>query len=107
MQPYFRCCVALLLSALGTSPSFAQSSASCDAYARDYAHNASRQGQVLRGGAVGSLVGFGIGSFAGAAGTGAAIGAGIGMVGGGLRRAGSADRLYRAAYDDCMAARRR
>jgi hypothetical protein len=84
----------------------AQSSDACDRYARSYAQNESRQGQVLRGGAIGSLVGLGLGSIGGAAGTGAAIGAGIGMIGGGVKRAGTADRLYRGAYDDCMAGRR-
>lgn len=82
------------------------SSAACDNYARNYANNASRQGQVLRGGAIGSLVGLGIGSIAGAGGTGAAIGAGIGIIGGGARRVSAADRAYNAAYQDCMAGRR-
>ena len=79
------------------------SAVACDHYARAYSNNASRQGQVLRGGAVGSLVGLGIGSIAGAAGAGAAIGAGIGIIGGGIRRVSTADRMYNAAYRDCMA----
>ena len=82
-----------------------KSSMACDAYARNYAQNASRQGQVLGGGAKGSLLGAGIGAFAGAAGVGAAIGAGIGIIGGGARRNADAERMYRAAYQDCMAGR--
>ena len=81
------------------------SALACDSYARNYSQNTSRQGQVLRGGAVGSLVGLGIGSIAGAGGAGAAIGAGIGVIGGGLRRGASADRTYNAAYQDCMSGR--
>ena len=81
------------------------SAAACDSYARNYAQGTSRQGQVLRGGAVGSLVGLGIGSIAGAGGAGAAIGAGIGVIGGGIRRSASADRTYNAAYQDCMSGR--
>src|SRR4051795_908146 len=46
----------------------AQSARVCDAYARNYATNASRQGQVLGRGAVGSALGAGIGAaFGGAA----------------------------------------
>jgi hypothetical protein len=82
-----------------------QSSTACDAFARNYAHNASRQGQVLGRGAMGGLLGGGIGAIAGAAGAGAVIGAGIGMIGGGARRGADAERIYRAAYQDCMAGR--
>jgi len=90
----------------GVEMASAQPSATaCDSYARNYAQGTSRQGQVLRGGAVGSLVGLGIGSIAGAGGAGAAIGAGIGVIGGGLRRGASADRTYNAAYQDCMSGR--
>jgi hypothetical protein len=78
------------------------SASSCDNYARNYANQASRQGQVLRRGAAGSLVGLGIGSIVGASGTGAAVGAAIGMIGGGMRRSSTADRMYDAAYQDCM-----
>ena len=74
----------------------------CDNYARNYSNQASRQGQVLRRGAAGSLLGLGIGSIAGAAGTGAAVGAAVGVIGGGLRRSSTADRMYDAAYHDCM-----
>jgi hypothetical protein len=90
-----------IASAQGSRPS----ATACDSYARNYASNASRQGQVLRGGAVGSLVGLGLGSITGAAGAGAAIGAGIGMIGGGIGRSATADRMYNAAYQDCISGR--
>jgi hypothetical protein len=83
----------------------AQSATVCDAYSRNYAHNASRQGQVIGRGAFGSLVGLGIGAAFGGAAAGAAIGAGIGLVSGGSARQKTADRMYRAAYQDCMAGR--
>jgi len=83
----------------------AASATVCESYARDYARNASRQGQVLGSGAVGALVGLGIGSIFGAGGLGAAVGGGFGAVGGGARRAATADAMYRAAYRDCMAGR--
>ena len=95
----------LVFWSAGVGIASTQSSGACDSYARSYAQNGSRQGQVLRGGAIGSLVGLGLGSIGGAAGTGAAIGAGLGMIGGGVKRAGTADRLYRDAYNDCMAGR--
>jgi hypothetical protein len=78
------------------------SAVACDNYARNYANQESRQGQVLRRGAAGSLLGLGIGSIAGAGGTGAAVGAAVGIIGGGLRRNSTADRMYDAAYHDCM-----
>jgi hypothetical protein len=102
-----RSCLALALLAVSALPSRAQSGVNCGHYANSYAQNASRQGQVLRGGAVGSLVGLGIGSIAGAGGAGAAIGAGIGMIGGGIQRANRADKIYQNAYGDCMSARHR
>ena len=43
-------------------------------------------GEVVKGGAVGALLGLGIGSLAGEAGKGAAIGAGAGALFGGLRK---------------------
>jgi hypothetical protein len=61
---------------------------------------------MLGGAAVGSLVGLGIGAIAGGAGVGAAIGAGVGLIGGGARRQSTADRMYNAAYQDCMAGTR-
>jgi hypothetical protein len=78
------------------------SAVTCDNYARSYANQSSRQGQVLRGGAVGSLVGLGLGSIAGAGGVGAAVGATVGVIGGGMRRTSTADQMYNAAYRDCM-----
>jgi hypothetical protein len=81
------------------------SAATCDNYARNYAESASRQGQVLRGGAAGGLVGLALGSIGGAAGAGAAIGAGIGMIGGGMNRTSAASKMYESAYIDCMGRR--
>ena len=97
--------LAVLAGQVGEVAAQRPSAVSCDAYARSYANDRSRQGQVLRGGAVGSLVGLGIGSIAGAGGAGAAIGAGIGVIGGGMRRSTTSDRMYDAAYQDCMARR--
>ena len=88
-----------LADAQGTGPS----AVACDNFARNYANNASRQGQVLGGGAVGSLAGLGIGSIVGAAGVGAAVGATVGLIGGGARRQNTAQTMYNAAYQDCMA----
>jgi hypothetical protein len=67
----------LMLSVVGAGGVRAQSATACDAYARSYANDASRQGQILRGGAKGGLVGLGIGAIAGGAGVGAAIGGGL------------------------------
>lgn len=101
------CSLALAVGPImsGVAAAQTQSAKVCDAYASDYAHNASRQGQVLGGGAVGSLLGAGIGAIAGAAGVGAAIGAGIGMIGGGAKRSSDAQRLYTTAFNNCMAGR--
>jgi hypothetical protein len=83
----------------------AQSATVCDAYARNYAKNASRHGQVLGRGAVGSALGAGIRAAFGGAAVGAAVGGGIGLISGGSRRSQTADRMYNAAYQDCMAGR--
>jgi hypothetical protein len=83
----------------------AASATVCDAYARNYARDASRQGQVLGRGAVGSLIGLGIGAATGGAAVGAAIGGGVGVISGGARRQNTADRMYQAAFQDCMAGR--
>lgn len=100
---------ALALMAGLAGPAYAQSSRPssivCDSFARNYAQNSSRQGQVFKGAGVGSLVGLGIGALAGGAGIGAAVGATIGGIGGGARRQADADRIYAAAYQDCMAGR--
>jgi hypothetical protein len=85
----------------------AQSAVVCDGYARQYAENASKQGQMLGRGAVGSLVGAGIGLAFGGAAVGAAIGGGLGLVSGGAKRNETANRMYNAAYQDCMAGRTR
>ena len=100
-------CSVLLLATFATPGAMAQPSDKaaeyCASYARDYAYKASRQGQVLRGGAIGSLIGLGIGSIGAAGGAGAAIGAGVGAIAGGARRAQDADQLFIHAYDDCIA----
>jgi len=84
-----------------------QSAVVCDGYARQYSENKSRQGQVLGGGAVGSLLGAGIGLAFGGPAAGAAIGGALGMVSGGAKRSQAANQLYNAAYQDCMAGRTR
>jgi hypothetical protein len=96
----------LFLATNARAQSARPSAASCDRYAHNYAKNASRQGQVLGGAAVGSLVGLGIGAIAGGAGVGAAIGGGIGAIGGGVRRSSSYNNIYQSVYRDCMAGRR-
>ena len=85
----------------------AQSAKYCDQVARNYSQNASRQGQVIGRGAVGSLLGAGIGAAFGGAAAGAAIGGSIGVLSGGSSRRSTADRMYHAAYQDCMAGRMR
>ena len=105
-------CAVMCLAGLGFSWAScdiakAQSATACDAHARNYAQNASRQGQVIGRGAFGSLVGVGIGAAFGGAAAGAAIGGGIGLISGGSSRRKTADRMYRAAYEDCMAGRLR
>ena len=51
------------------------------------------------------IIGLGIGAATGGAGAGAAIGAGVGLIGGGAKRQKTADQMYNAAYQDCMADR--
>jgi len=101
--------LAILLTIASNSHVVAQNSGrsaiACDAFARDYAANASRRGQVLGGAATGSLLGLGIGALAGASGVGAAVGATVGFIGGGARRHSDAQRMYNVAYQDCMAGR--
>jgi hypothetical protein len=96
----------LAISAFG-NPAAAQSARACSAWAHDYARHASRQGQVLGRGAVGAALGAGVGAAFGGAGAGAAIGGGLGVVSGGVRRQQSFDRIYNAAFRDCMAGRAR
>ena len=82
------------------------SDVACDSYAHNYAQRASAQGQILGGGATGSLIGLGIGALFAASGVGAAIGATVGLVGGGMAREQRAQQIYAAAYQDCVAGRR-
>lgn len=89
----------------GVADAQSASAVRCDNYARSFAQNNSRQGQVLGSTAVGSLVGLGIGAIAGGAGVGAAIGAGVGLIGGGARRQATFQQMYNAAFQDCMAGR--
>jgi len=96
---------ALLTATAHSNTTYAQSATVCDSYARNYSQNASRQGQVLGRGALGSLVGAGIGAAFGGAAIGAAIGGGLGLIGGGSKRQKTANRMYNAAYQDCMAGR--
>ena len=103
-------CCAVLMTGPVPAPSSAQTSrpsaTECDRYARNYAENNSRRGQVLGSGARGSLLGAGIGAIAGDAGIGAAVGGGLGLIAGGSRRRATADRMYDVAFQDCMAGRR-
>ena len=93
----------LLMTGIANAQSRTPSAIMCDHFARDYSQSASARGQMLGGAAAGSLLGLGIGSIAGKAGVGAAVGAGVGLIGGGARRQADAQRLYNAAYQDCMA----
>jgi len=95
----------LVMADFADAQSSRRSAVSCDNYARNYSENASRQGQMLGGAAMGSLVGLGIGAIAGGAGVGAAVGAGVGLIGGGARRQNTASKMYNAAYQDCMSGR--
>ena len=95
----------LATSAFSSPATAAPSARACDAWARNYATHASRQGQVLGRGAVGAGLGAGIGAAFGGPAAGAAIGGGIGMVSGGARRQQTFDRIYNAAFQDCMAGR--
>ena len=78
------------------------SALACDSYAANYARNASMQGDILAGGAFGSLAGLGIGALFAASGVGAAIGATAGIIGGGAVRNQREQQLYAAAYYDCL-----
>jgi len=97
--------VLVVLTGAANAQSYRPSAVVCDSYARSYAEQASRQGQVLRGAGGGSLIGLGLGALAGASGVGAAIGATIGGIGGGAKRQQTATRMYEVAYQDCMAGR--
>lgn len=93
------------LSFAGPGIAHAQSAKVCDAFARNHAESASRQGRVIGRGAAGSAVGAGIGAAFGGAAAGAAIGGGLGLAAGSARRQQTFDQIYRAAFDDCMAGR--
>src|SRR4051812_29864564 len=95
----------LLVTATNADAQSSRSAVSCDNQARYYSQKSSKQGQLLGGAAKGSLIGLGIGAIAGGAGVGAAIGAGVGLITGGAKRNTTADRMYSAAYQDCMAGR--
>src|SRR5262245_35066696 len=99
------CLQAVIVAVPGAAYAQRPSAVVCDSYARSYAEQASRQGQVLRGAGGGSLIGLGLGALAGASGVGAAIGATIGGIGGGARRQQTASRMYEVAFQDCMAGR--
>ena len=79
----------------------------CDNFARNYAQQASAKGQLFGGGAVGSLLGLGIAAATGGGSLalGAAVGGTVGMIGGGSVRQKTAQQMYGAAYQDCMAGR--
>ena len=81
---------------------YAASSTACDAFARDYARNASRQGHVVRRGLLGRLIG---GVATGGAAAGVAVGSDVGILSGDRKRQRQAEKIYRAAYRDCMAGR--
>ncbi len=89
----------------GFEPAYAASAQVCDAYARSQSKKNSRKGQVLGGTIVGSAVGVGIVALTGGAALPAAavVGGGIGGIVGGSSRKKEADKIYRAAYEDCMA----
>lgn len=97
-------CAAVLLLASMPVEVFAAppSSRVCDAWARDYARAASRQGQTVRRGLLGGVIGLGIGAATGGAAAGAAIGGGVGAISGGAQRQRTFDQIYAAAYRDCM-----
>lgn len=81
------------------------SAAECDAYARNYARDESRQGQIFGATGLGSLGGFALGSIWAASGVGAAIGAGVGLIAGLLIRTEDAGQIYNVAFRECMAGR--
>lgn len=105
------CLSGLLFAVVATSATArprayaAPSATVCESWADSYARRASREGEVLGGTALGSAAGFGIGSIFAASGIGAAIGAVVGIAGGIVVREQRYEKIYRAAYSDCMAGR--
>ena len=81
------------------------SAAECDVYARNYARDESRQGQILGATGLSTLGGFAIGSIWAASGIGAAIGLGVGLIGGLIVRTEDANQIYSVAFRECMAGR--
>ena len=80
------------------------SRAYCDAYARDVANRKAGAQQVVKGAAVGALLGLGVGAIAGghhALRNGALIGGGVGAVAGGVNANGKWRKYYNRAYDRC------
>ena len=67
-----------------------------------HARNASRQGHVVRRGLFGGLLGA---AATGGAAAGVAVGTGVGVLSGDRKRQRQAEKIYRAAYRDCMAGR--
>lgn len=100
------CLAAAGLVLVAATPASAQSSASCDRYARNVANsNSNAAGNVLGGAAVGAVGGAIIGGIVGGGrgvGRGAAIGGGVGAVGGAAQHSAEWNQIYRSAYDDCM-----
>jgi hypothetical protein len=97
----FICALTIAVS-VSSHNTYAASSRACDAFARDYARNASRQGYVVRRGLLGGLIG---GVATGGAAAGVAVGTGVGLFSGDRKRQRRAEKIYRAAYRDCMAGR--
>lgn len=84
---------------------YAPSATYCDSYARNYAQRNTGGGIIggaLGGAASGGLLGGIFGGRRRGAGRGAAIGAIFGGVAGGVRQSRDRERMYRAAFDDCM-----
>lgn len=82
------CALALVISAYFET-AHAASSRACDAFARDYARNASRQGHVVRRGLFGGLLGAA--ATVGAA-AGVAVGTGVGVLSGDRKRQRQAEK---------------
>ena len=89
------------------TPAAAQSRQACEVFARNYAANASRQGKMLGGAFMGTIVGLGIAAATGGAAlpAAAAIGGSIGAVGGSASRVHDSNTAYARAFSDCMAGR--
>ena len=91
-----------ITTTVDVAPASAQH-ARCHNYATATADSTGARGGNVAGGAIaGGLAGAVIGSFAGNAGRGAAIGGTAGAVGGLVRGSQAWQRVYNAAYADCM-----